>query len=197
MIMTERPKYVWNKGKFATVSSSAEKFFFKNRDTFDTLDIELDDFKQSIFEKILSVSGYRTNSMNLYKDNQHSLYCFTWLLCKQYISTQLDSNKRKKDRNFSVSFLEDLFNSNGSEGHTNYEDMFASNSIDNNVYLDLFDQVPNLPIIRGQKLTYKEFLTLLMDYDIDEISSFYIDIPKSDLFSAKRELVNLIRGLYD
>jgi hypothetical protein len=194
MFMTvNKPKYNWDKSKLSVVYSSAEKFYFRNLDTMNTLSIELEDFKQNILEKILSVSGYKTNSMNLYKDNDHSIHCFTWFLCKQYLSTQLSNNKKRKAKNFSVEYLEDLLSE---EDNRSFEDLLSTKNIDDFVFMELIDKVPNLPIVRGSICTYKTFFLHLINLTLDEISLIY-SIEKATLVKAQKELESFIKGVYE
>jgi len=188
-----KPKYNWDKSKLSVVYSSAEKFYFRNLDTMNTLSIELEDFKQNILEKILSVSGYKTNSMNLYKDNDHSIHCFTWFLCKQYLSTQLSNNKKRKAKNFSVEYLEDLLSE---EDNRSFEDLLSTKNIDDFVFMELIDKVPNLPIVRGSICTYKTFFLHLINLTLDEISLIY-SIEKATLVKAQKELESFIKGVYE
>lgn len=186
-------KYNWTRIKIALVNKTTTIFYRKNQFKFEEAGIALEDFQQDILYKLVSVSGYKTNSMRFYTDNEAALRGFTFFICKNYLFTLKDKHDKRVEANFFVGYLEDSFN----EDHSfyGYEDCLEGKSETTYDFNRLVEIAPDVPVNRFTDLTFKQLLLDLVDKTTTQISTER-NIKLSIINKCRKELERFLRGAY-
>lgn len=187
-----KPRYNWTPQKIQLVKQTVTGFYNRNLKD-NSYGLELEDVIQDILYKLISVSGYKTNSMNLYKDDAKSLRGFVYKVCGNYVADKNDFYNRRLKSKFTVGYFDDIFPEDTSY---NAEDMIAGVPQNQDIIKELYDKTPDLPIARTTSLTFKKLFELLLDVDITEVASNH-HISLKDLKKGKKDLVCYLRGFYD
>jgi hypothetical protein len=178
-------KYNWSKSKIAIASKVIRSFYSKNRNYLLSIPLELEDFEQVVFYRLLSVSGYKTDSMKLFRDDNSSLVGFVSLVCRRVLLNV----KVKRDRRILKCREESL---EGLVSYGSVEDFLPS--VDHEMLMSKFRlAIPNGDV-KGLSVTWTEFFKMFLTLSTPEIA-MQLNVPVFKVSRRKNELVNMLRGV--